>query len=111
MRNINHYRQGDVALVKISKPTVKLEEINVKGRVILAYGEATGHHHSINVLERPDIKFYKVKEQEQTHMLFIPDLPATLEHQEHGAIVLEPGWYQIENQVEYDPEGERRVAD
>jgi hypothetical protein len=32
-------------------------------------------------------------------------------HQEHDTITLPAGVHQIEIQVEYDPEGDRRVAD
>lgn len=112
MNNNNHIRQGDVGISKIETHNFELKEIPINGkRIILAEGEATGHHHSIVLESNPKMKFYDVVGQPQTRLLYIPDSAVELEHQEHGTITLEPGLYQIEIQVEYDPEGERRVRD
>lgn len=114
--NKNDMRQGDVGIRRLDrKPDFTLEETKpTDKRYILAYGEATGHHHSINVLDRPDVELYTAKEQPQTILLYVMDEPVTVEHQEHGKIELNPGWYQVEGQYEYDPEAEareRRVVD
>ncbi len=34
-----------------------------------------------------------------------------LEHEEHSAIVLEPGWYEVRRQREYDPVGTTLTGD
>ena len=106
-RNEKHVRQGDVGLLKVAKVDVtglaKIEPIN--GLNILAYGEATGHHHSC-VDERT--KLYRLNDT--TMLLRVLD-EVELEHQEHAFIVLQPGDYEVHGQVEYDPEGERRVQD
>ena len=115
MRNKNHYRQGDVGIAKVNKSEFTLESVKpVNNRLVLAYGEATGHHHSISLLDYPNTELYTAKEQPATMLLYIPDAPVTIEHQEHGNIELERGWYQVERQVEYSPEDdarERMVAD
>jgi len=115
MRNPNHYRQGDVGVTKASTSEFTLVPVKPVGdRLILAYGEATGHHHSISLLDYPQAELYTAKEQPATMLLYIPDAPVVIEHQEHGNITLDPGWYQVERQVEYSPETEaheRRVAD
>jgi hypothetical protein len=113
MRNSLHYRQGDVGISKVSTSDFTLVPVKpVNNRAILAYGEATGHHHSVNLLDYPNVELFTAKEQPQTMILRITDEPAIIEHQEHGHITLDPGWYQVERQVEYDPETtERRVAD
>jgi len=77
-------------------------------KIILAYGEVTNHHHSISLLENSNIELL---EKDGDMLLEIKDNPATLTHQEHSAIVLEPGCYEAYIQEEYDPEGMRRVVD
>ncbi|MBN2118543.1 MAG: hypothetical protein JW730_18360 [Anaerolineales bacterium] len=98
------YRQGDVMLIPAEVPEEAVEQ-KTMGRIILAEGEATGHAHSM-------LPAYAV-------MLATPDgrrfiralMGATLEHQEHAAIAVPPGNYEIRIQREYEPEGVRNVAD
>lgn len=116
MRNQNHARQGDVAMSKaITKYDIsKLKEVKslVPNRVVLAYGEVTGHHHSIALDRYNGVKLYTL--DEVTALLDIPETyvdGVEVEHQEHGAVILFPGQHEVHIQVEYDPEGERRVQD
>lgn len=107
-KNINHLRQGDVGICRINPGSVsklmKIEPVN--GRNILAYGEATGHHHSV-IADKTEL--YQINEQ--TMLLRVLD-EVELEHQEHEFIRLFPGDYEIHIQVEYSPEdSERRVLD
>lgn len=106
-RNKNHMRQGDVGILKVASVDVTgLEVIKpINGLNILAYGEATGHHHSC-VAEKTEL--YRLNDQ--IMLLRVLD-EVELEHQEHAFIVLQPGDYEVHGQVEYDPEGERRVQD
>jgi hypothetical protein len=98
------YRQGDVLLVRAPKNAKRGERVEAEaGRVILARGEATGHHHSVDAA---------------TCELFGGDRPvlvvreaAPLTHQEHGAIEVAPGTYWVVRQREYTPEAIRRVVD
>lgn len=112
--NPNHLRQGDVGLYKIlnAKELTIKDKIEPKNnRVILAYGEATGHHHSISLLDYPDVEAFNVVGEAEKMLLRVGDKCAVIEHQEHAPITLDPGWYEVHIQVEYDPEGERRVTD
>jgi hypothetical protein len=98
------YRQGDVMLVRDDNahPTGEKEK-PVNGRVILAYGEATGHHHSLDCqvadLFGGDKPVLVVKE------------PTTLDHQEHANIEVAPGIYWVTRQREYTPSEIVRVRD
>lgn len=100
-------RQGDVLLVRVDSipaGAARVTKHPVKDRIVLAYGEATGHHHSIAVkdaemLETAEAVFLRIM------------APTPLEHQEHATITLEPGAYQVVRQVEYAPEAIRTVAD
>lgn len=100
------YRQGDVLLVAATKPSVNLKKIEPKnGRVILAFGEATGHHHSID-------SAHSQEWVDDAGVTWIECRQAVeLLHQEHDAISLVAGWYRKIQQREYSPEAIRNVAD
>jgi hypothetical protein len=90
-------RQGDVLLVPAE--TVPEGALSVRrdaGRVVLAYGEVTGHAHAIRSsaarLLEVDTERYLVTTDE-----------VTLEHEEHGPIAVAPGTYRVVIQREYVP--------
>lgn len=118
------------------------------GRVVLAYGEVTGHSHA--VLE-PNVELFErhgsgerwlvIRPGEATlrtirvqpgyvppceivegpvrladhaglMQIVVRTAGVILEHEEHGAIVLDkPGVYKLPSQREYTPQETRRVAD
>lgn len=98
-------RQGDVLLTRIATiPADAKKQPAENGRIILAYGEATGHHHSVDIdaadwWKNGDEQFVDVKVATQ------------VVHQEHAPINLTPGRYKITRQREYSPEAIRNVAD
>ena len=105
------FRQGDVWVVPISDKEGKeaiegLEEVERdKGRVVLAYGEVTGHAHAVAnntaVLFGMDeaLRFLKIREQ------------SMLRHEEHGEIPLAKGYYKVIRQREHTSSVPRFVAD
>lgn len=101
-------RQGDVLLVPIKEIPAQAKSIAAQNsRVILAKGEATGHHHSIDSREAD---LLQVPSQSEIYLL-VKEGDALLEHQEHGKIGLAKGSYRVIIQREYDPSGERKVQD
>ena len=112
MKNNNmHFRQGDVYLIKVDNfdKTNYVKRESKNNNLILAYGEVTGHHHSISLLDYPDVELFENKDGDM--LLDIPNV-AMLTHQEHKpAINLSPGKYEVYIQEEYDPEGMRKVQD
>jgi hypothetical protein len=103
-----YYRQGDVMIYgPVTRPE-GLVKLKSDGRVILAHGEVTGHHHSFAggtaTLLAPD------QSAECTHVE-IAEAIALLEHQEHDTIAIPKGTYRVIRQREYSPEAIRRVAD
>jgi hypothetical protein len=104
------YRQGDVFIIRRDEDLPKgLKEVpRDKGRVVLAYGEVTGHAHAI---EDRNVKLFRDPKLAEMFMMVTGDAPAALEHEEHSRIDLPPGNYQIIIQREYSPEAIRNVAD
>ena len=91
-------QQGDVLLRQVTSipdgPRTLVKKNN-QGEMVLAEGEVTGHYHGI--MEH-DSEMFMVGDK--TFM----DLksPATLTHQEHGHITVEPGIWEIGRVQEYD---------
>lgn len=122
--NQTHIRQGDVLLLPVIALPNGCEPVPLdKGRIVLAYGEVTGHAHAIadhgikvNAAQAAEIaeaaiararlwraptgeRYLEVKE------------PVSLVHEEHTAHTIPPGIYKLPTQVEYTPAELRRVAD
>ena len=99
---LKQYRQGDLLLAEIDQPSRTGKPINPEdGRIILARGELSGHAHAIQEGDG-NAKFFE-GEGDRRYLLMIEI--GRLEHEEHGAIVIEPGWYEVHRQKEYDPDG------
>lgn len=103
------FRQGDVLVAETKSTPTKLDPVPLDaGRLILAYGEVTGHAHVVqgeaelfttgDIAELED-RFLRVEQE------------AKLVHDEHDAITLPPGNYVVRRQREYAPEEIRAVAD
>lgn len=100
-------RQGDVLLTpetEIPKHAQPLKPEN--GRVILAHGEVTGHHHSI-VADKAD--WWKDADSSDTFVK--PKRGAKLEHQEHGTIALHPVVHRVRKQRMFHQGLVKRVTD
>lgn len=96
-----HYRHGDVVLIPVDE--VKGEKL---GHLTLALGEVTGHSHRIEGGNAALFAF------ENEKYLEIQDELATLVHEQHKALELPRGNYQIIIQREYDDKDEwRQVMD
>ena len=99
-----HYRQGDVLLIRIDRIPAGTTEV-ARRHLVLAEGEVTGHAHRI--------------ESESAVMLTTAESAtfvrlskkAQLIHEEHAAIDLPAGTYKVIRQREYTPTEIRRVAD
>lgn len=112
---VHQYRQGDVFIERISEDQVAMDGATVvprdHGRVILAYGEVTGHSHAI---DSRAATLYAVPGQDDRVLVINGEgaMPGVLlEHEEHGTITLPPGTYRVRHQREYAPGEIRRVAD
>ena len=95
------YRQGDVLIQQIEKLPAGANQVEWEGRVILAYGEVTGHAHAIST------DHAKMYTWEGDRLLEIKP-GAKLVHEEHATILLPEGFYTVIQQREYVPEAPPR---
>jgi hypothetical protein len=101
------YRQGDVLIKKVAAiPSgVKRVDWSKEGRVILAYGEVTGHAHALPMM------LTQMFTTEAGQRFIEVQKGAKLTHEEHSTIEPEPGIYEVVQQREYFPDAIRNVAD
>jgi hypothetical protein len=99
-------RQGDILLTPVGalpyyierdKRTARVKRKKGEG-IIVAAGEATGHHHRIRtksvVMYRDGINRY----------IRVPEGGAELTHEEHETLMVPAGVYKVEHQREYQPQ-------
>jgi hypothetical protein len=92
-------RQGDILLVPVSEAPATAAPVEAEnGRLILARGEVTGHHHSIAMSER--VALFREDGSGGGLFLFASG-PVSLEHQEHTALAVEPGAYEVRQQIQW----------
>lgn len=108
------YRQGDVFIMRIDEIPDGVRPVKRDGgRVVLAYGEVTGHAHAISAPEADLFETFTdgVETAEAADRFLRTLAPVSLSHEEHDTIVLPPGNYLIRHQREYSPREVRWVAD
>lgn len=115
-------RQGDVALVQVASLPKGCTAIQLdKGRIVLAYGEVTGHAHAIADHGTDEKSAAEIADAAiaRARLWLAPSGERFLEvretvhitHEEHTQHSIPPGVYQIPQQVEYTAAELRRVAD
>jgi hypothetical protein len=103
-------RQGDVALVSVREIPKDAVLQPIKGnKVILALGEATGHHHRFEFLDKShNVKLYATAGGAR---YLDVSAPADLLHEEHSTARVPAGKWLLPVQMEYRPKELVRVAD
>lgn len=103
-------RQGDVALVRVKVIPADAVEQKITGRkLILALGEATGHHHRFEFVDQTQsIKLYVAHGGAR---YIDVSAPSDLLHEEHSTARVPAGKWLLPSQVEYTPQELRRVQD
>lgn len=115
------------------KPT-GTKDLREAHQVILARGEATGHHHAVVVADVPTVEVDDLPaadyfEEPSGRRVLLITRPCVLQHPEHGALALDPavqtqvrqgdvllrplgpGAWEVVRQREYSPEAIRSVVD
>lgn len=111
------YRQGDILFVPVAKAE------GAKGvktsSILVAEGEATGHHHVLHAQGNCGLLEYTLTQDEVDRRFIeivaansdLAEKAASLTHQEHATIDLPAGIYEVRRQREYAPEQNSYVAD
>lgn len=97
------YRQGDVLLVPMPRRRFKRarQRQPENGRVVLAYGEVTGHAH---VMEADCVRLYDAYDEEnRLEEVLIVEQTSLLTHNDHLPIRIPRGLYRVVHQREYSP--------
>jgi hypothetical protein len=105
-------RQGDVLFTRITEVPKGLQKIRPDGAA--AYGEVTGHSHSLSVASRDFAEVFEVGEGLYVRVSDSGEVGiggATFVHEEHGPITLPTGNYRVTIQREYSPEAILEVRD
>jgi hypothetical protein len=104
-RPVAIYRQGDVLLQKVDAMPEGVVPVTWDNRIVLAYGEVTGHAHAISTLHAT-----MFTRQGERYLDVKPG--AQLVHEEHATIAIPEGFYKVVQQREYVPQSAPRdVAD
>lgn len=106
------FRQGDVLLELVSRIPDGAKDVTDEQRIVLAYGEVTGHAHAVYEPITKKTPAGKARMWDAGAERFLQVVEKTaLKHEEHAPVPLEPGIYRVVHQREYSPEEIRRVAD
>lgn len=101
-------RQGDVVLFPVAEPPgIDKARVVAEDRLVLAEGEVSGHHH---VIEHPGARMVET----EAHEIFVQIMDegvASVVHDEHPALVVEPGWWKLIRQQEQVAGEWRQVRD
>lgn len=95
------YRQGDVLLQKMDSLPPNCQPVEFDERIVLAYGEVTGHCHAFST---SSAAMFTYNGQRLVQVIE----GAQLRHEEHATIVLPKGVYKVIQQREYVPEAPPR---
>lgn len=102
------YRQDDVLLIAVGHiDNTAPQKRDDRGRIVLAYGELTGHAHAIHDVEAT---LYGT-DLENRFLEVLAQGGVALSHEEHAPILLPHGAYRVVRQREWTPEGQRWIAD
>jgi len=102
------FRQGDVLLDQVAELPDDAEThllAPAHGRIILAYGEVTGHFHAVPAAAG---ELMEVTTSGRVDRYLRIRSRTRLTHQEHGPIELEPGLYRVRIQSEYVPDSQAK---
>jgi len=90
---MNQYRQGDVFITEVNEIPKTAQEQKPQSRIVLEYGEVTGHAHAIN--DPTEAKLFL----DGVRKFLEVCLAASVSHEEHATIALPAGQYEVRRQV------------
>jgi hypothetical protein len=105
---VRFWAQGDILIEEVADDTIggRLLQMVEGGSVIVAHGEASGHHHRVFgsvALYRDDALASDVPGALYVGHLRINSPWACLEHEEHAPVMLGKGSYRVRRQRQLEP--------
>jgi hypothetical protein len=96
MRQLQH---GDVLIREVkSIPAKAARCVRREGKIVVAEGEATGHHHVID--SKAAEMFFVTSDGHRVCYLEVLE-PVTITHEEHKPMTIPPGKYAVQQVREY----------
>jgi hypothetical protein len=110
------YAQGDLLFEQVDdfEPMPEHRLPLVDGVIVLAEGEQTGHRHAVGtgaVMFRDDGLARDIPDGLYLAHLRVSQAGATVVHDEHAPLKLQPGTYRVRRQRELQPQDVALVAD
>lgn len=104
------FRQGDVLIIPTKQRAVGKQVKRDNGRVVLAYGEVTGHSHAI---KEKEAELYELPDAElgDRFLKVLKEGGVDLVHEEHATITIPKGNWIARIKREWSPLGDRQVID
>ena len=107
------WRHGDLLLTQITEDVYNtyMQKFDPRANLVIAYGEATGHHHQLNAGKGTAQVLIDPTTQEA--QAFSVDQETELVHEEHNTLNIPKGYYRVEFEKEYEPleQAERQAYD
>ena len=102
------FAQGDILIERVDDALAEAKVISSvnDGSLVVAEGEATGHHHRLLgsiTLYRDDAMAREVPQGLYVGHVQVDSRTARLEHEEHAPIALERGTYLVRRQRQLEP--------
>tara|TARA_Y100001949_G_scaffold68583_1_gene58139 strand:- start:200 stop:526 length:327 start_codon:yes stop_codon:yes gene_type:complete len=103
-------RHGDVIITRITAEEYENLHFPHKSDTVIAYGEATGHHHKLQA--KAGQAQVLVNKSQETQAFSVKN-DTKLVHEEHKTVTIPKGYYKVEFEKEYEPleQIERQVYD
>lgn len=108
---MRHLQHGDVLIKEVKSIPAKATRVQRReGKIVVAEGEATGHHHMI--ASKAADMFFVTREGKRVLYLEVSE-PVVITHEEHRAMPIPAGKYIITQVREYNYllDMEQRVID
>ena len=97
-------RQGDIDFIEVlSIPNKEMNRLTMKDDNIVAYGEATNHHHRLVSGQVQVLRDVNSTGMAIADYVVVNSETATLSHQEHLPLEIPQGTWRIHQEEDYNP--------
>jgi len=110
----NRAAQGDLYLIRVDSLPANAKKVDPKGEHYIVAHSETGHHHVVEA--DPEVGYYVDPDNDRRAWLVVDKIiGAQLQHlrtyDTHETLLVPKGIIELRRQVEYTPQGLRKVVD